>query len=194
MTAIQQNPVAVHHNIDDASSHSGSSNGRGTGRDRQTMSDSARDTGSSTINISYSAELRLRAYQEQRSQSLSQTLTEPGQAAITDSHTLSENKTVTVQSDVAGNNSGFPQRIEVMLSEVEDNIVQASEPGYRYLVNVLSNHIDRVGEQSQLQELMRREQYFLTRRKPFMDSSDFQSYSQVLGQFSNILERQQHSP
>ena len=77
-----------------------------------------------------------------------------------------------------------------MLSEIEQNLVQTTEPGYKHLRNLLSNQSNTLSEPEQLQEIIRREKYFLGRRKAFMDSSEFQSYSQVLNQFSNILQRE----
>ncbi|MDX2505252.1 MAG: hypothetical protein QNL62_12370 [Gammaproteobacteria bacterium] len=206
MSAILQDSIVSHLGIDDASNRSGNRNEAGP-HGRQTKSGSAQDQSSSTINISYHAELRLRAYQEQRMLQMNQSLAEPEQSTISLMNAFAGLKSPQTQPDMSNTthnehsnisqpqqtNNGFTQHIAVMLSEVEDNIVQSNEPGYQHLVNVLNNHIDSVVDQQQLQEIMRKEQFFLTRRKPFMDSSDFQSYSQVLGQFANIVERQKFS-
>jgi t-SNARE complex subunit (syntaxin) len=93
----------------------------------------------------------------------------------------------------SSNNSHFSNKINQILSEVEQNIVQTSEPGYQYLVNMLNNYQPDVENPEQLQEIVRKEEFYLSRRKPFMESAEFQSHSQVLSQFSNIISRQQYS-
>ena len=219
MTAIHQSSIASHHSVDDTSNRSGNRNGGGHGR--QAKDDSTWDPNSSTVNISSHAQLRLRAYQEQRMMQINQSLAEPEKPAALNvneqpDHVIAKMPSELInntgnghssqselydinapdsvdKSSVDKNNNGFPQNVALMLSEVEDNLIQTSEPGYQYLVNVLNNHINSVEDPQQLQEVMRKEQFFLTRRKPFMESSDFQSYSQVLGQFANIVERQQYS-
>ncbi len=224
MTAIHQSSIASHHSVDDTSSRSGNRNGGGHGR--QAKDDSTWDPNSSTVNISSHAQLRLRAYQEQRMMQMNQSLVEPEKPAVLNVNEQPDPVIAKMPSELINNtgkghssqselyeinahngvdkssvdnrsvdnkNNGFPQNVALMLSEVEDNLIQTSEPGYQYLVNVLNNHINTVEDPQQLQEVMRKEQFFLTRRKPFMESSDFQSYSQVLGQFANIVERQQYS-
>ena len=226
MTAIHQSSIASHHSVDDTSSRSGNRNGGSPGHGRQANDDGTWDPNSSTVNISSHAQLRLRAYQEQRMMQINQPLAEPERPAVLKvneqpAHVITKmpselinntgkghssqselyeinahngvDKSSVDNRSVDNKNNGFPQNVALMLSEVEDNLIQTSEPGYQYLVNVLNNHINTVEDPQQLQEVMRKEQFFLTRRKPFMESSDFQSYSQVLGQFANIVERQQYS-
>lgn len=200
MTAIHQNAPANHHSIDDASHHSGDRNIGSDVHGRQILDDSARDSTSGTVNISFHAHMRLRAYQDQKTQLTADSELHPVNSLIAPD--ISQLDTVSEQSpdsinnrpDAAGfSNSGFSKKVTSMLSEVENNIVQTSEPGYRYLVNMLNNYKTTVEDPQQLQEIMRKEEFYLSRRKPFMESADFQSYSQVLSQFSNIIERQQYS-
>lgn len=215
MTAIHQPPISSHHSIDDAGHHSGNRNEGGAGHGRQATDNSTGGPGSSTVNISFQATMRLRAYQEQHSV---QPTSEPGtfnaqnyalkEGIIQpDSSTLSTLKTNGAghpdaqsmdSSSVHGNSVGtdfsnfsqFPQPVDAMLSEVQSNLVHHNEPGYQHLVNLLNNYGSAIEEPQQLQDIMRREQFYLGRRKAFMNNSDFQSYSQVLNQFSNIVERQ----
>ena len=214
MTAINQSPVANHHSIDDRGQHSGQKNGAGAGHGNDAMDNSTGNPGSSTVNISFQATMRLRAYLEQRTLLLS------NQQGIDQSHPVSgvlehsDNNVSTrntaalsiteaeQQSDVTVNDlprpdvlksRPFPNSIDRMLSEVQDNLVQHNEPGYRHLLNLLENNSAAIEDTQQLQEIMRREQFYLGRRKPFMNNADYQSYSQVLNQFSNIVERQQYA-
>ena len=217
MTAIHQNSISSHHSIDDAGHHSGNRNEGGAGHGRQATNNSTGESGSSTVNISYQAVLRLRAFQEHKeapiNQSLEQYETESGvnnnigaandkmepsqNYSVTEKPILGDSVALNVESHAAIsqkiNETGFPPFIDNMLLEVQDNIVQPNEPGYQHLLNLLNNYGDTIADQQQLQEVMRKEQFFLGRRKPFMDSSDFHSYSQVLNQFANIVERQQYS-
>ena len=190
MTEIHHNSVVAHHSVDDASRHSENSLiGNGTTHGRQTLNDSTRGLLTGTINISFNAHMRLRAYQEQPNRDVMTSLNPP--VEVLPSVTAD---TISPDIEVHGSEaSGFSDRISGMLSEVHKNIVQASEPGYRYLVNMLNNYQTKVEDPQQLQEIMRKEEFYLTRRKPFMGSADFHSYSQVLNQFSNIVERQQYS-
>lgn len=196
MTIIHQNSVSGHHSVDDAAHRQGSGDEGGTGRERQAAESSTQGLYSSTVNISFQAELRLRAFQEQRKLQMN--------PAAADSESISNNKIQSENNNSSFNSasgivseaaekqnkaSGFSQRISNMLLEVQNNIIQTGDSGYQYLVNVLHNNKETVESQQQLQEIMRKEQFFLTRRKPFMQNSDFQSYSQVLNQFSNIVAR-----
>jgi hypothetical protein len=192
MTIIHQDSVSDRHSVDDTS-HQAAAGYEGDINSTQGLH-------SSTINISFQAELRLRAFQEKRKSQIN-----PAAAELE----LNSNKKIqsgNINSSfdsMAGivpeiaqkqhSDSGFSRRISNMLLEVQNNIVQSGDSGYQYLVNVLQNNKETVEDQRQLQEIMRKEQFFLTRRKPFMQNSDFQSYSQVLSQFSNIVERQQYS-
>jgi hypothetical protein len=213
MTAIHQNSIAGHNAIDDAA-QAGNNNAR-QGVDKRTHNPNL-----SSVNISYNAELRLRAYQEQRMMRMDPSLLNKESIDVLSKQNILKDSTsnyskqdaLTLQREAEKirdiphdarlndllhdkylneESSNLPKRIELMLSEVENNIINTSDPGYQYLVNVLNKNADRVENPGQLQEIMRKEQFFLTRRKPFMDSSDFQSYSQVLGQFAHIAERQQ---
>lgn len=218
MTEIHQNSLASHHSVDEASRHSGDTNPGNGAHGRQLLDDSTRDlkyeATSGSVNISFNAHMRLRAYEDQKTQSIS----EKGVMAQLNSSMDSLSDGIANQSsnnmdiDSLNKDSGaiksdnenatllnksvrsdFSERISGMLSEVHNNIVQDSEPGYRYLVNMLNNYRSTVEDPQELQEIMRKEEFYLTRRKPFMDSADFQSYSQVLNQFSNIVERQQYA-
>ena len=221
MTEIHQNSLASHHSVDEASRHSVDTNSGNGAHGRQLLDDSTRDlkyeATSGSVNISFNAHMRLRAYQDQKTQSISEkgVMTQlnssiddfpdgiANQGSNTmdfdslnkDSDTIKSDKTI-IENDALLNKSiisDFSERISGMLSEVHNNIVQDSEPGYRYLVNMLNNYRSTVEDPQELQEIMRKEEFYLTRRKPFMDSADFQSYSQVLNQFSNIVERQQYA-
>ncbi|RKZ97958.1 MAG: hypothetical protein DRQ43_02205 [Gammaproteobacteria bacterium] len=200
MTAIHQNALANHQSIDDTSHHSENKSIGTDAHGRQILDDSAHDSTSGIVNISFHAHMRLRAYQDQKSQLTADVELAPVKSlAVPD--TVSElssdvidnapdkSSTLLKGSDVAG----FSEQMTNILSEVENNIVQTSEPGYRYLLNMLNNYKTTIEDPQQLQEIMRKEEFYLSRRKPFMESADFQSYSQVLGQFSNIIERQQYS-
>ncbi len=229
MSIIHQNSVPGHHSVDDAAHRQGSGDERETGRERQAAESGTQGLYSSTVTISFQAELRLRAFQEQRKLQMNPAAADS--ESISNKKIQSQNRTSSFNSipgitsepigksnDVSStflegqlggqlegqlegqrvleqhkDNSAFSQRINNMLSEVQNNIVQAGDSGYQYLVNVLHNNKETVEDQRQLQEIMRKEQFFLTRRKPFMQNSDFQSYSQVLNQFSTIVERQQYS-
>ena len=194
MTAIHQNSISNRHSIDEHKHQSGHEHERGQDHSGQYDEGTPR-VNSSTVTISFNAELRLRAYQEQRK------VVEPAHNDNNSAHLesinvsgdkLSEQAMMLIDhSDEPDHN--FSQNINHMLSEVENNIVQKTDPGYQYLVNVLNNNKEIARDPQQLQEIMRKEQFFLSRRKPFMQNSDFQSYSQVLNQFSNIVERQQYS-
>ncbi|MCU7800149.1 MAG: hypothetical protein KZQ70_08385 [gamma proteobacterium symbiont of Lucinoma myriamae] len=173
---------------------------------RQILDDSAHDSTSGTVNISFHAHMRLRAYQEQKTQLITNAESIPVQGLLASD--AAQRDRVSEQNSNVINNSfnepsnllknsnkaGFSEQMTNMLSEVENNIVQTAEPGYRYLVNMLNNYKSTVEDPRQLQEIMRKEEFYLSRRKPFMESADFQSYSQVLSQFSNIIERQQYFP
>ncbi|MCU7938926.1 MAG: hypothetical protein KZQ64_12825 [gamma proteobacterium symbiont of Bathyaustriella thionipta] len=200
MTTIHQNSPANHHSIDDSAHHSDE---RGIGSDahgRQRLNDSAHDANSGTVNISFHAHMRLKAFQDQKTQSPTDAelssvnrLTAPADSQF-DIASEQDANAINNNSERAGiSGAGFSEQMMGILSEVENNIVQTSEPGYRYLVNMLNNYQTTVEDPGQLQEIMRKEEFYLNRRKPFMESADFQSYSQVLSQFSNIIERQQYS-
>ena len=225
MAIIHQNSVPGHHSVDEAAHRQGSGDERETGRERQAAESSTQGLYSSTVTISFQAELRLRAFQEQRKLHMNPAAADS--ESISNKKIQSQNRISSFNSipgitsepigksnDVSStfleqqlegqfegkkvleqykDNSAFSQRINNMLSEVQNNIVQAGDSGYQYLVNVLHNNKETVESQQQLQEIMRKEQFYLTRRKPFMQNSDFQNYSQVLNQFSNIVERQQYS-
>lgn len=175
MTIIHQGSVSGRQSVDDTSHQAG---GGYEGDINSTQS-----LNSGTVNISFQAELRLRAFQEQRKSQMNPT--------VADYNSISDRGPEVAEKQ--HDDSGFSQRISNMLSEVQNNIVQTGDSGYQYLVNVLHNNKETTEDQQQLQEIMRKEQFFLTRRRPFMQNSDFQSYSQVLNQFSNIVERQQYS-
>ena len=175
MTIIHQDSVSGRQSVDDTS-HQAAAGYEGDINSTQGLH-------SSTINISFQAELRLRAFQEQRKSQIN--------PAVVDYNSMSDR--VSEVAEKQHDDSGFSRRISNMLLEVQNNIVQIGDSGYQYLVNVLQNNKETVEDQQQLQEIMRKEQFFLSRRKPFMQNSDFQSYSQVLCQFSNIVERQQYS-
>jgi len=194
MTAIHQNSISNHHSIDDASHQSANGNGAGNGRDKQSQDNNAQNVNASTVNISFHAELQLRAYQEQRKAVMD--TVQPGSAIVSSENVNNSlNALPERQVDISNNEENaqsFPKNITTMLSEIQNNIVQKSHPGYQYLVNVLNNNRMIAEDPQQLQEVMRKEQFFLSRRKPFMQNADYQSYSQVLSQFSNIVERQQY--
>ena len=193
MTSIHQNSIANKHSIDDQTRQNNANNERREGQTEEGRSSNG--ISSATVNISFNAELRLKAYQEQRK------IVEPmpNELAAVHSEKISLSLETTadkqieqmIQTDSEGYE--FSQNINHMLSEVQNNIVKKSDPGYQYLVNMLNNHMNTVEDPQQLQEIMRKEQFYLTRRKPFMQNSDFQSYSQVLNQFTNIVERQQYA-
>ena len=213
MTAIQQSPVANRHSIDDRGQHSGQNNGAGVEHDNDAMDNSTGNPGSSTVNISFQATMRLRAYQEQKTLSSNQQGTDPANSvsgtlehpdnnvplrntvalSITETEQQSDGTVNDLTESDVLTNRPFPISIDRMLSEVQDNLVQRNEPGYRHLLNLLENNGAAIEDNQQLQEIMRREQFYLGRRRPFMNNSDFQSYSQVLNQFSNIVERQQYA-
>lgn len=214
MSEIQQNSLASHHSVDETARHPGDNRGVGV-NGRQLLDDSSDNSISGSVNISFNAHMRLQAYQDQNVQSIvaqddplalkltanALSDTTPNQSSdnvdservddskLVDDNAENENPAVLNQSD----KPDFSKQITGMLTEVENNIVQASEPGYRYLVNMLSNYQTTVEDPQQLQEIMRKEEFYLTRRRPFMDSAEFQSYSQVLNQFSNIVARQQYA-
>ena len=151
----------------------------------------------SKVNISFNAQLRLRAYQEQKSQ-----VQNNGTEAMLNNGlqvNSIENNNInsgTIEPDTpkqTNKSNKFPQQLTKMLSEVEQNVLQNSATGYQYLVNLLGNNKQFVSNPQQLQEIMRKEEFFLSRRKPFMKTEEYQSYSQVLSQFSNIVSRQQVS-
>ena len=196
MTTIHQNSISNSHSIDDKSHQStGGNEKRGEHHSKQIEESSVQGVYASTVNISFNAELRLRAYQEQRK------LVEPNNNGAERVHSegieLSNDNNPEKQIELVVQNEekvlDFPQNVNHMLTEVQNNIVKESDSGYQYLVNVLNNNKATVEDPKQLQEIMRKEQFFLSRRKPFMQNSDFQSYSQVLSQFSNIVERQQYA-
>lgn len=188
-----QNAISNNHSIDDKSHHTGSENG--TGHDKRTENNSTQDINSSTVNIPFNAELRLRAYQEQRKLiELTQSetvISDLGNKALAIDNSIENQTEMIIKNDEDFYN--FPQNINYMLIKVQNNIVQKSDLEYQYLVNVLNNNKNTVEDPQQLQEIMRKEQFYLTRRKPFMQNSEFQSYSQVLNQFSNIVECQQYA-
>ncbi|MBE9526535.1 MAG: hypothetical protein IME94_06120 [Proteobacteria bacterium] len=196
MTTIHQNSISNNHSIDDKNHQSTGGNERSVGsRSKQVDENSVQGDYAGTVNISFNAELRLRAYQEQRK------CIEPNNNEAERVHSegieLSNDNNPEKQIELVVQNEekvlDFPQNVNHMLTEVQNNIVKESDPGYQYLVNVLNNNKATVEDPQQLQEIMRKEQFFLSRRKPFMQNSDFQSYSQVLSQFSNIVERQQYA-
>ncbi len=185
MTAIQQNLIT-------GNQTRGRTEGEPSHARLQAINNSAGEPGSSTVNISWQAVMRLSAFEQQKIQDKNRVAdrTENSKPEITQK---SERSVLTeqVQSTITeGNLSAFPGNIAGMLSEIEQNLVQTTEPGYKHLRNLLSNQSDTLSEPEQLHEIIRREKYFLGRRKAFMDSSEFQSYSQVLNQFSNILQRE----
>ncbi|MCW8932521.1 MAG: hypothetical protein OQL19_20100 [Gammaproteobacteria bacterium] len=215
MTEIHQNSLANSHSLEETPRNPGDRSVGNDAQGRQLLDDRSRDTTAGSVNISFNAHMRLRAYQDQKVQLTDQSTIMPlnsSQDTVSDDvSNKSFNKMRSDDTNVlegerkekhSQNNempeslnhpetNHFSESITGMLSEVQNNIVQASEPGYRYLVNMLSNYQTTVDNPQQLQEIMRKEEFYLTRRKPFMDSSDFQSYSQVLNQFSNIIARQQ---
>ena len=202
MTSIHQNALANHPSINDASHHSENRNIGSAPHDRQIPDDSTRDLTSGTVNISFHAYMRLRAYQDEKTQltadselmpvnSLAAPVnSQPDSISEQDSNVIDNRFDKSSMLLKITNLTGFSEQMINMLSEVENNIVQSSEPGYRYLVNMLNNFKTIIEDPQQLQEIMRKEEFYLSRRKPFMESADFQSYSQVLSQFSNIIERQ----
>jgi len=194
MTVIHQNPVSSHHSIDDASHQSDHGNGGRAARNRQTNDNSAQGLDSSTVvDISFQAELCLRAYQDRQKVNMADSYPSgSGNMNAEKMEILPEQVIDSIKTSKKDTDS-FSQGINNMLSEIEKNIIKKSEPGYQYLVSVLNNNKMMVEDPRQLQEIMRKEQFFLSRRKPFMQNADFQSYSQVLNQFSNIVERQQYT-
>ncbi|WP_198264011.1 hypothetical protein [sulfur-oxidizing endosymbiont of Gigantopelta aegis] len=186
MTEVLQNALAGRHSVDETSNHT-SDRGQNGVRDRQALNEGTQDSILGTVNISFNAQMRLQAYQEQKNQLVMgdvQPLSkEPLQA-------LEQKPSQLLNKPLA---SELSSKITNMLTEVENNIVQSSEPGYRYLVNMLNNYGTKLEDPGQLQEVMRKEEFYLNRRKAFMDSSEYQSYSQVLNQFSNIIGRQQYA-
>ena len=202
MTEITQNSLASHHSVDEASRHPGDRNdGNGAPGVLDDSSPNLKyEAASGTVKISFNAHMRLQAYQEQSGYSppadnlTDSILNQPLKNVDSDELNKTVNESETNKNSVVLNRremNNFSEHITGMLSEVHSNIVHASEPGYKYLVNMLSNYQTTVEDPQQLQEVMRKEEFFLTRRKPFMDSADFQSYSQVLNQFSNIIAREQ---
>lgn len=199
MTEIHQKPLASRQPVDDIPNLLADSSNQGGVPGRQILDGTHNSAG--TINISFNAHMRLRAYEEQRNKAElfspveSSSLPEQHAMPVVSASPEQANGVEDIPSELLANRdmSGLSEHITGMLSEVHDNIVQASEPGYRYLVNMLNNYQTNVENSHQLQEIMRKEEFYLNRRKPFMDSSDFQSYSQVLSQFANIVERQQYS-
>jgi hypothetical protein len=214
MTAIQQHQLTSHHTIDEKKHHSGNSNEGEAVRGRPAMEssigaeDSTWSEASGTVHISFQATMRLRAFQEQRDNlpefgagshvkngfAINQSNLQNRVDLDKSSPELNPN-TVPASHPVtrATGNGEFSKRIESMLSEIQSNLITANEPGYQHLVNVLRNYGPVVDDEQQLDEIMRREQFFLTRRKPFMNNTEFQSFSQVLNQFANIASRQQIS-
>lgn len=185
MTTIHQNSLAGHQSIDDVASQPDDRVRNSGVPDRQ--DDNAAGSVSGTVNISFTAQMRLRAYQDQRTQLISKPVQEV-EKSVPEAVNAIDSPAVST-----ADKNNFSQGLSNILSEVENNIVQSSEPGYRYLVNMLNNYQNSVEDPQQLKEIMRKEEFYLTRRKPFMESADFQSYSQVLNQFSNIIDRQQYS-
>ena len=186
MTAINQQSLG-HQAIDDASNRSSHANGSKL-CNHLAKDNSTRDKGSSTVNISWYAEKRLQAYESARNHLPDLQASEP----FSDVKSVSLGGT-SKPSQIESSNAQLSEKVSSMLSEVEQNIVSGDEPGYQFLVNVLNNYQQYIENDEHLQEVIRREQYFLLKRKPVMDSSEFQSYSQVLNQFNNIIERQQFS-
>lgn len=199
MTEINHNSLAGHHAVDDASRHPGDREKGGNIHGGQILDDHSHDSTVGSVTISFNAHMRLRAYEDQQKQFTIDpgllpvnSLSAPGSDAIENG--FDEALSVLSYSKAAGiSDFNFSEQMHSMLAEVEQNIVQTSEPGYQYLVNMLNNYKTSVDNPQQLQEIMRREEFYLSRRKPFMEITDFHSYSQVLSQFSNIIERQQYS-
>ena len=186
MTAIQQNLIT-------GNQARSRNEGEPSHARIQAINNSTGEPGSSTVNISWQAVLRLSAYEQQKIQDTDRVIDKtehlkPGAVQEPEQSALTEQ----VQPAITElNGPVLPDNITGMLSEIEQNLVQTTEPGYKHLRNLLNNQSDVLTEPEQLQEVIRREKYFLGRRKAFMDSSEFQSYSQVLNQFSNILQREQ---
>ncbi len=207
MTQIHQSALPAHHSVDEQSHTISGQNDQSASGSSQNVT---HDQALGTVNISFNAHMRLRAYQDQKNPSdsensalsnadlLSQGLSSQG-SPVDLKEQKSElddfDQSVKLKDDPRNNSSSslkFSEQITEMLYEVQDNIVKTSEPGYHYLVNMLNNYRSSVEDPQQLQEIMRKEEFYLSRRKPFMENADFQSYSQVLNQFSNIVERQQY--
>ena len=181
MTAIQQNRITENQ----AHSRNG---GKPSHARLQAITNSTGEPGSSTVNISWQAVMRLSAFEQQKIQDRNQVAPKQNITQDYERSVLSEQAQPAIS---AGHMPVLPDNIAGMLSEIEQNLVQTTEPGYKHLRNLLNNQSDTLSDPEQLQEVIRREKYFLGRRKAFMDSSEFQSYSQVLNQFSNILQREQ---
>lgn len=185
MTTIQQNLITENQ----AQSRN---EGEPTHARLQAINNSTGEPGSSTVNISWQAVMRLSALEQQKIQDSDRVtakteILKPGAVQNSEDSVLTEQ----LQPAITERNlSVLPDNIADMLSEIEQNLVQTTEPGYKHLRNLLNNQSDTLSEPEQLQEIIRREKYFLGRRKAFMGSSEFQSYSQVLNQFSNILQRE----
>ncbi len=203
MTAINQNALADNRSVDDLSRHPEDKKVANALYGKSVVNDDSHDSIMGTVSISFNAQMRLRAYQDQTiSPTLStellsvDPLVPPKESTSIAEKSVSEKTAHINSSDPIGklnlsNKSHFSNKISQILFEVEQNIVQTSEPGYRYLVNMLNNYQADVENPEQLQEIMRKEEFYLKRRKPFMESAEFQSHSQVLSQFSNIIARQQ---
>lgn len=199
MTAIQQSLVTGHQSQNRAEGdapHAG----------LQAINSSTGEAGSSTVNISWQAVMRLSAFEQQRIDEQSRGI-ESSDASVTKEVVKLENNAYSEQNQSEARlsrnglltdnpsikielDSVFPENIRGMLSEIEQNLVQTTEPGYKHLKNLLNSQNEALSEPGQLQEIVRKEKFFLGRRKAFMDSSEFQSYSQVLNQFSNIIQRE----
>ncbi len=203
MTEINQNSFASHHSVDESSRHHEDGHKGTSVSGRQLVESSPRDlkqdstTGS--VNISFNAHMRLRAYQDQKVALSANEATQNLNLNHLTTELVEENQLLNNTSEKnhvptnAFSQNNYSPNMRGMLSEIQKNIVQSSEPGYRYLENLLNNHKGAVEDPQQLQEIMRKEEFYLSKRKPFMESGDFQSYSQVLSQFSNVIARQQYS-
>ncbi len=162
----------------------------------QAINNSTGEAGSSTVNISWQAVMRLSAFEQQRIHEQRKIKSNSGSSSQTgiqhfaDESLIEQNQA----TNPLQNLSVLPANIAAMVAEIEQNLVTTTEPGYKHLRHLLANQIDiqssALSEPQQLQEIVRKEKFFLERRKAFMDSSEFQSYSQVLNQFSNILQRE----
>ncbi len=188
MTAINQHSIANRSSLDDATQTAADRTIGNDAHARKLSDNGAQDINSGTIRISFNAHMRLRAYQDQHASADPELMSRQlPQVELDKPDDRSANMLrPTTQA-------GFSTRVSQVLSEIEQNIVHSSEPGYRYLVNMLSSNKSAIADPQQLEEIMRKEEFYLSRRKPFMDSTDFQSYSQVLSQFTNIIQRQQYS-
>ncbi len=210
MTAIQQSLISGHPSQN-------RKEGEPTHANAQAINNSTGSVNSSTVNISYQALMRLNAYEQHKStqddmlrgqsDSLAQELFAKQVSKSADSAKLyiqpvsefrEQDQGAGQQQRLSGNhpaesdfsNVNFPENIVAMLAEIKQNIVQTSEPGYKHLLNLLNNRSDSLSEPQQLEDVIRKETFFLGRRKAFMDSSEYQSYSQVLSQFANIIQRE----